>query len=437
MSIDFTVSTLGPATIPSPIQLSRIDGDWVANYVRDDEWVVYDLEVIGEAGAESVGGRGLMEKSGPREQLFFDPSKVHAAILTCGGLCPGLNNVVRAAVMTLWHQYGVRRISGIRFGYRGMLPGGEEPLALEPAVVRDVQHQGGTLLGSSRGGGERTAEMVDWLVARGINIVLPIGGDGTQRGALKLSKEIGRRGLPIAVVGIPKTIDNDLSFIEQSFGFESAVSMAVGAVSGAHTEARDAINGVGLVKVMGREAGFIAVHTALASNDVNFVLIPEVPFDLEGDVGFLAQLERRVLARGHAVVLVAEGAGQSLVSASGQDASGNRSLGDIGLFLKDRISAHFKGKGLELNLKYIDPSYIIRSAAANPADAIYCARLGAAAVHAAMSGRTGCLVGKVNGRIVHIPTSVAVGNRNVVDPESALWRDVVENTGQPALMRRS
>jgi len=279
--------------------------------------------------------------------------------------------------------------------------------------------------------------MVDWLVARGINIVLPIGGDGTQRGALKLSKEIGRRGLPIAVVGIPKTIDNDLSFIEQSFGFESAVSMAVGAVSGAHTEARDAINGVGLVKVMGREAGFIAVHTALASNDVNFVLIPEVPFDLEGDVGFLAQLERRVLARGHAVVLVAEGAGQSLVSASGQDASGNRSLGDIGLFLKDRISAHFKGKGLELNLKYIDPSYIIRSAAANPADAIYCARLGAAAVHAAMSGRTGCLVGKVNGRIVHIPTSVAVGNRNVVDPESALWRDVVENTGQPALMRRS
>jgi 6-phosphofructokinase 1 len=263
-----------------------------------------------------------------------------------------------------------------------------------------------------------------------------IGGDGTQKGALALARELTARSVNCAVVGIPKTIDNDLSFVERSFGFDTAVSEAVLAVSAAHTEARAAINGIGLVKVMGREAGFIAVHTALAQNDVNFVLIPEVPFDLGGENGLLSHLDRRLLARNHAVILVAEGAGQHLLAATQQaDASGNVKLADIGRFLCDAIRAHFAARGQEVNIKYIDPSYIIRSAPTIANDSIYCQRLGANAVHAAMAGRTECLVGLVNERFVHVPMPLAAGKRNLVDPESALWRDVVEATGQPPLMR--
>jgi 6-phosphofructokinase 1 len=277
--------------------------------------------------------------------------------------------------------------------------------------------------------------MVDTLQARQINMLFTIGGDGTQKGALALARELERRGQAVSVVGIPKTIDNDLSFVERSFGFETAVAEAVHAVAAAHTEARDAVDGIGIVKVMGRESGFIAAHTALAQNDVNFVMIPEVPFQLDGENGFLAHLERRLDARHHAVVLLAEGAGQSLLAdPHATDASGNKKLADIGLFLKDAITKHFKMRGREANIKYIDPSYIIRSAPANASDSIYCARLGADAVHAAISGRTECLVGLVNNRYVHVPMSLAVGKRNAVDPEGPLWRDVVEATGQPPLM---
>lgn len=435
-TLDFSIRRLGEPRYRSPLLLSTSLDDFQANYVLDTQKVAYSVEVDESVLGSPVERLGLMEKAGPREHIFFDPTSVHAAVLTAGGLCPGLNDVIRSVVMTLWYRYGVRRISGLRYGYRGLYSAAaEDTIPLSPDVVRDVHRRGGTLLGSSRGGGARTSEMVDALVARGINLLFTIGGDGTQKGALAIARELERRNHPVAVVGIPKTIDNDLSFVERSFGFETAVAEAVHAVAAAHVEARDAVEGVGLVKVMGRESGFIAAHTALAQNDVNFVMIPEVPFELKGANGFLAHLERRLSARHHAVVLVAEGAGQNLLEdLKTTDASGNKRLADIGLFLKDQIVSHFKQLGREVNLKYIDPSYIIRGAPANASDSTYCARLGGDAVHAAMSGRTECLVGLVNNRYVHVPMALAVGKRNAVDPEGPLWRDVVEATGQPPLM---
>jgi 6-phosphofructokinase 1 len=271
-----------------------------------------------------------------------------------------------------------------------------------------------------------------------INILFTIGGDGTQKGALDISREVQKRNLKLSVIGIPKTIDNDLSFVQKSFGFETAVSKAVDAVYGAHIEASDAVNGIGIVKVMGRESGFIAAHTALAINDVNYVLIPEVPFDLNGENGLLTHLEKRLKARNHAVILVAEGAGQILLEeTSGTDASGNVKLSDIGTFLKNEIGTYFKQKKVETTIKYIDPSYIIRSAPANPNDSLYCQRLGTNAVHAAMAGKTGMLVSLIHDHLVYVPIKMSVSRKNRVDPEKSIWRDVVEATGQPSLMRNN
>jgi 6-phosphofructokinase 1 len=433
---EFAIFSLGPGKIPSPVMLSKHNGDMIANYVNDDERILYDIDATpGERVIYDPGH--LIERAGPREFIFFDPEKVHAAVVTCGGLCPGLNDVIRAVVMALWYQYGVRRISGVQFGYRGFLPEFAHPLLpLKPDIVKDIHRIGGTILGSSRGNGQRTAEIVDRMETEGINILFSIGGDGTQRGTLRIAEEVERRGLNIAVVGVPKTIDNDLSFIEKSFGFETAVSEAVRAVAGAHVEACGAVNGIGLVKVMGREAGFIAAYTALGSRDVNFVLVPELRFDLDGSNGLLANVEQRLELRGHAVIVVAEGAGQEHLEAvsTEYDASGNKKLGDIGVFLRDRIKNYFDAKKVGVNLRYIDPSYLIRATASNPIDSIYCARLGTHAVHAAMAGKTKMLVSHVNDTFVHVPTDLAVSRHNRINPESALWRDVIEATGQPPLM---
>lgn len=435
--VDFRIRLLGKATVHSPIWLSKKNGDYVANYVSDDQHVVYNIETCVDAPDHSFSQTEVLEIAGPREEIYFDPAKVRAAVVTCGGLCPGLNDVIRAIVMCLWYRYGVRRICGIRNGYRGFLARFGLPVVdLTPDTVEDIHRKGGTILGSSRGYGDCTNQIVDSLERMNINALFAIGGDGTQKGALNLSKEIKKRGLKIAVVGIPKTIDNDLSFVQKSFGFETAVSRAVEAVAAAHTEAHDAINGIGVVKVMGRQSGFIAAHTALAINDVNYVLIPEVPFDLDGKDGLLAHLENRLRNRNHAVILVAEGAGQGLMESSGAvDVSGNVKLGDIGLFLKQRITTHFQEKQTEINLRYIDPSYIIRSAPANSNDSVYCARLGTNAVHAAMAGKTELIVGLVHDYFVHVPIRMAVSRKNIIDPDGSLWRDVIEATGQPTLFK--
>lgn len=425
---NFSIAELGPRSIASPLTLSKTRGDGRANYVSDEEKV--------RTGG-LVGGRETppleLEKAGPREALYFNPAHVRAGVVTCGGLCPGLNDVTRAIVRCLWNRYGVRRIAGIRYGYKGFLPEYALPIKeLDPDVVDDVHKIGGTILGSSRGGGERTQDIVDAIERLNLNMLFTIGGDGTQKGSMAIADELEKRRLKVAVVGIPKTIDNDLLYIDRSFGFETAVEKAAEAVSAAHAEAHSSINGVGLVKLMGRDSGFIAVHTALATHEANFVLIPEVPFHLHGPAGLLCQLSKRLERRKHAVIVVAEGAGQELMEArGGADASGNRRLADIGAFLKDAIQDYFKAAGLEVNLKYIDPSYMIRSAPACPTDSVYCERLGTNAAHAAMAGKTRLLIGMVNGEFVHLPTAVAVRERNKVDPEGSLYRDALDATGQP------
>ncbi len=426
--IQFDIQALGPRSIPSPLVFSRSSGDAMANYVSDDE----RIRTGGAPGSQAF----IMEKAGPREKLYFNPAHVRAGIVTCGGLCPGLNDVIRALVRCLWNRYGVRRIAGIRYGYKGLIPEYALPIKeLDPDIVDDIHKIGGSILGTSRGGGERTEEIVDAIERLNLNVLFAIGGDGTQKGALAIADELEKRHLKVAVVGIPKTIDNDLRFVDRSFGFETAVDKATEAVSAAHAEAHSAINGIGLVKLMGRDSGFIAVHTALATHEANFVLIPERRFDLAGPNGFLSHLERRLERRKHAVIVVAEGAGQELLEAAeGADASGNKKLSDIGAFLRGEILRYFSGKGTEINLKYIDPSYMIRSSPAVPTDSMYCERLGTNAAHAAMAGKTRVLIGMVNGEIVHLPTEQAVASRNKVDPEGSLYRDALDATGQALSM---
>ncbi len=405
--------------------------------MEDDQYIIHDITVSKGSLSSDDKRHNLIEKAGPRETIYFDPSKVRAGIVTCGGLCPGLNDVIRAIVMTLWYRYGTKQISGFMYGYRGLLSQFKLPITeLNPEIVSKIHSLGGTILGASRGYGDCVEEIVDSLERMNINMLFTIGGDGTQKGALDISEEAKKRNLKTSIVGIPKTIDNDLSFVEKSFGFETAVSRAVDAVSCAHVEAHDGVNGIGIVKVMGRESGFIAANTAMAINDVNYVLIPEVRFDLEGENGLLANLERRLKQRNHAVILVAEGAGQEYLKGSKAiDASGNVKLNDIGIFLKERIEEYFRIREVDINLKYIDPSYMIRSAPANSNDSIYCTKLGAYAVHAAMAGKTGMIVSLINSHFVHVPIHLAVSGRKRIDPHQEIWRDVIEATGQPLLIQ--
>lgn len=431
---DFTIEELGPRKVPSPIKLSNTYGDFVANYVKDTEYVRYNLNV--KQSEEVDTSASLMEKAGPREHIYFNPKHVNAGICSCGGLCPGINDVIRAVVRCLYNRYGVRRIRGIRFGYKGFFQEmGFEPIDLNPDIVDKIHNTGGSFLGTSRGGGNRITDIVDAVEALNLNMLFIIGGDGTQKGSLEIANEIEKRGLKVAVVGIPKTVDNDLMFIQRSFGFDTAVQRATEAVSAAHMEASSHINGIGLIKLMGRDSGFIATATALASHEANFCLIPEVPFDLEGENGFLQALQTRIEKRHHAVVIVAEGAGQNMMQLTGEkDASGNTKLNDIGTFLRDKINAYFNEKGIHINLKYIDPSYQIRSSVATPNDSIYCERLGNNAVHAAMAGKTKMVVGLVHDKYVHLPIKLVTMQRNKVSPEGSFWRDTLDATSQPVFM---
>jgi 6-phosphofructokinase 1 len=435
MACDFIIEELGKCNIKSPLTLSNVHGDFVANYVTDNEFVRLDATAkLGKQ--EPLERKMVFEAAGPREMIYFSPQHVHAGIVSCGGLCPGINDVIRAIVRCLWYRYGVRRITGIRYGYKGFLPeyrfGTKE---LSPDVVDDIHKLGGTILGSARGGGKEVSKIVDAMEQLNLNMLFTIGGDGTQKGALDIAEEVGRRKLKIANIGIPKTVDNDFSFIQKSFGFDTAVDKAVEVVNAAHMEAHSQINGIGLVKVMGRESGFIAAHTAMASHEVNFVLIPEIPFELDGQNGFLHHLEERLKRSKHAVIIVAEGALQDqLIREVKTDAGGNVKMADVGTYIRDKIAEYFEDKGMEINLKYIDPSYQIRSAQANPGDSIYCERLGNAAAHAAMAGKTKCVIGLVNNEFVHLPMKAVVSRRSHVDPEGNLWRDTIDATHQPILM---
>ena len=353
---DLVVRRLGQAAVPSPMARLLRDRASSPHYVHESDRVLLD-DTAGMAVARDCAAAALpsLEPGGPREYLYFDPAATRAGVVSCGGLCPGLNNVIRGLVLELAGSYGV---------------------------------------------------------------------------------------------SVPKTIDNDIPYLDHSFGFQTAFARAADSIKAAHTEASSTPNGVGLVKLMGRHSGFIACYAALANHDADFVLVPEVPFCLDGSGGFLASLRRRVQQRGHAVVVVAEGAGQDLCAPGGtapggtapggtapgggaRDASGNIRLADIGRLLRDRITADFAAAGMAVNLRYVDPGYAIRSVPANAYDAVFCLRLAQAAVHAAMAGRTAMAVGRWHGRFVHLPISLVTGSRNVVDPDGDLWMAVLEATGQP------
>ena len=423
--LDFTISRIGECRIPSPMK--------GVHFTRNDERVLYHTRL--EEMKPWIDKRidpPSMEVAGPREKICFDPSQLACGIVTCGGICPGLNDVIRSIVLSLYHHYGVSKVYGFRFGYEGLVPRfGHKPLEFSPESVVRIHEIGGTILGSSRGP-QDPAEMVNYLEELKIGILFAIGGDGTLRGAQKIGEEAMRRGIPLSVVGIPKTIDNDICFVQITFGFETAVSEARRATYAANTEAEAARNGIGLVKLMGRDSGFIAAFSVLVDNHVNFCLVPEVPFTMDG---FLTALRNRLERRGHAVIVVAEGAGQNLMDKSGErDASGNIKYGDIGIFLRDAIKNYFQRAGMETNLKYIDPSYAIRSTPANPHDSAFCLLLGQSAVHAGMTGRTNMVVSFWNHQFTHVPISLAVSQRKKIDPESMLWNSVIASTGQPREM---
>jgi 6-phosphofructokinase 1 len=364
--------------------------------------------------------------------LFFDAPRTRAAVVTCGGLCPGINNVIRTLFFELTKNYGVRELLGIRFGFQGLNPQvGKPPTKLTSKMVQDIHHAGGTFLGTSRGE-QKISVVVDFLQNAEIDILFCVGGDGTQRGAHEIAAEIGRRNLPISVVGLPKTIDNDIKFCSRTFGFATAVAEADTVIDRAHTEATGVLNGVSLVKLMGRQAGFIAAAATIASGHVNFTLIPEVPFKLDGSDGLLAKLERRLRAREHAVIVVAEGAGQDLLPdhVEAYDASGNRLLGDIGGFLKERMLEHFGRRKLPINVRYFDPSYFIRSCPASTTDSLLCEQLARNAAHAAMAGKTGMLIGLWHDEFIHVPLAVSAGQQKKLSPEDEWCTNVLAITGQ-------
>ena len=437
MKVSFHLQTnpgtsLGPAAFSSPLQTLEKGGVSRCRFVEETDWVIAEDELRLD-GSPSPSLQ-LFEKAGPREKLYFDPPRTTAAIVTCGGLCPGLNDVIRSLFMGLHYNYGVGKVLGIRNGYLGMNSNaGPAPLELTAEYVEAIHHSGGTVLGTSRGE-QPLHEMVDFLVKQQVDILFCVGGDGTQRCAAALVQEIAAHGLNKSVIGIPKTIDNDLAYCDRSFGVVSAVEKAHEVVNQAHTEAKSAVRGIGLVKVMGRDAGFIACGAALASQEANYVLIPEVSFQLRGENGLLPHLQRRMADRKHAVIVVAEGAGQDLFQNAPmvRDKSGNIKKYDIGLFLKQEIAAYFEELHEPVDIKYIDPSYIVRSVPADSDDRILCDQLARHAAHAALAGKTDIVICYKNNNFIHVPIPLVVSKKQQVNVNGELWAAVLATTGQPA-----
>ena len=430
---ELIVRRLGPPRFPSPLVLPGSDDGEGGSFVPEGTRVRLRVEIA--PGEEPEAAPIAFEKAGPRGEIFFDPPRTRAAVVTCGGLCPGTNNVIRSLFHELYHRYGVKRVLGIRYGFEGLNPeAGLPPIEMTPAFVKEIHAFGGTFLGSSRGQ-QDVARMVDFLDrGLGVDLLFCVGGDGTQRGAHAIVEEVTRRGLAIAVVGVPKTIDNDVPFVWRSFGFFTALEKAREVIQGAHVEASGARNGIGLVQLMGRHAGFIAAGATLASQEVNFTLVPEVPFELAGEGGLLAALEERLAARGHAVIVVAEGAGQHLFDDGERerDASGNVKFRDVGGLCRQRIAEHFARRGIPVSLKYFDPSYLIRSVPANTGDSLLCDSLARHAVHAAMAGKTDLLIGYWHNAHVHVPIPAVIRRHKLLSPHGGIWSAVLSATGQPA-----
>ncbi|XAR70826.1 6-phosphofructokinase [Bertholletia excelsa] len=418
-------------TYPNPLQFNPAYSVVKQYFVHQDDTVAQKVV------AHKDGPRGQhFRRAGPRQKVYFEPDEVYACIVTCGGLCPGLNTVIREIVCGLYHMYGVTRVLGIEGGYRGFYSRNTVPLTQK--VVDTIHKRGGTIIGTSRGGHD-TMKIVDSIQDRGINQVYIIGGDGTQKGAAAIYEEIRRRGLKVAVAGIPKTIDNDIPVIDRSFGFDTAVEEAQRAINAAHVEAESTENGVGVVKLMGRYSGFIAMYATLASRDVDCCLIPESPFYLEGKGGLFEYMEKRLKENGHMVIVIAEGAGQELVTESLQqgeqeDASGNRLLRDVGLWISQSIKDHFSKHKMRITLKYIDPTYMIRAIPSNASDNVYCTLLAQSAVHGAMAGYTGFTSGLVNSRHTYIPFNRITERQNKVVITDRMWARLLSSTNQPSFV---
>lgn len=424
------ITQLGVPGFRSPFADDAHEALGLARFKSDTDCVPLHLA---HYGGLPPAGQVYFEAAGPRERIYFDPAKTKAGIVTCGGLCPGLNNVIRSIFLELHYHYGVHDVLGFQYGYHGLNPeSGYAPVALNLGFVSDIHESGGTVLGTSRGPQDPRV-MVSYLKELGVSVLFTIGGDGTQRGALAIHQEAVRQNYPLAVVGVPKTIDNDIQYVSRTFGFNTAVEEAHDVIDSAHNEARAVVNGVGLVKLMGRDSGFIAAAAALASGEVNYVLIPEIPFDLEGPRGLLSVLEERLARKRHAVIVAAEGAGQNLIQSESirKDASGNILHADVGVFLRDRIRQHFTALRQPINVRYIDPSYLIRGRVANTEDAVLCDRLARHAVHAGMAGKSGLVIGLLHERFIHVPVAMATDGRKKIEPSSSLWNAVLAATGQP------
>jgi len=421
---NFTVQVLGKTNIQTPLSKT------ISSFATDERRIPYHSHTNEIKQDLKINKEPLsFELAGPREKLYFDPTSVNCAIVTCGGLCPGINDVIRSIVYESYHRYGVKKVYGFRYGYKGMIKENNiPPILLNSDIVNNIHELGGTILGSSRGG-QNVEKIVDYLQELEISILYTIGGDGTLRGATEIADTITKRGLNISVVGIPKTIDNDISCVRKTFGFETAVEASRAVIRSAHIESKGLENGIGLVKLMGRDSGFIAAKATLANADVNFCMIPEVKVKLDGLNGLLEKLEKRLARRHHAVIVVAEGAGQYCFDSEPKlDESGNVLKKDIGVFLKDKINKYMKSRGIKAGVKYIDPSYIIRSQPANANDSIFCLQLGQNAVHAGMSGKTNLLIGYWNDHYTNLPIPLAISERKKVKPTGRLWQTVISVT---------
>lgn len=436
---DYIVKTLGEQRIKSPLKLTFQQDDLSSRFTENDR-ILFDSS-LNQYNTNLITGQNPVsfEKAGPHEHIFFNPLQTKVAIVSCGGLCPGINNVIRSLVNQLHYRYQVTKIIGIQYGFEGFISKYNHPIIeLTPESVDAIHLFGGSILGSSRGN-QDIAEIVDKLCELDVNILFCIGGDGTLHGAHAIHEEIARRNLNISIAGIPKTIDNDINMIDKSFGFETAFSIANEIIRDAHNEAKGAYNGIAILKLMGRNSGFIAAYAALSIQEVNFVLVPELDFDLDGPNGFLHFLRKRIENRHHALIVVAEGAGQKFFEAGTveKDASGNIRYKDIGIYLKEKITAEFQFDDTPVTIKYIDPSYIIRSAPANPNDSKFCGLLAQNAVHAAMSGKTDFVVGHWNHTFTLLPIPIAISAQKKIDCSDELWWNVLETTGQPVNMKNS
>ncbi|WP_397601861.1 ATP-dependent 6-phosphofructokinase [Silvanigrella sp.] len=430
--------SFGQAHIPSPLRVSF----QTENFIEDGkDRILVDISLEGLLKASRPDNGKILfqpstfELAGPREKIFWNPDNLKVAIVTCGGLAPGLNNVVQNLVTFLSDRYRVKNIYGVPFGYQGFT---HDPLTkrfafgwrrLDSLSVQNIDFEGGSVLGTGRGH-SNPISIVDALMLRDINILFTIGGDGTLAGANAIHEEIKRRKVPIALIGIPKTIDNDVLWVSKTFGFESAVGKAVEALRCAQTEARSAFHGIGLVKIMGRNCGALTATAAVAMNDIDFVLVPEVPICLDGQNGLLNAIVRKVIDKGYITIAVAEGAGQELFPPSEieKDASGNVKLKDIGKFLQKVITDEFKSRNIETTLKYIDPSYMLRSQTTSADDSVFCAKLGQ---NAAMAGKTGCMIGYAHERFTHVPLAAAALGKKHLNVNEPLWLSVLAATGQP------